>query len=454
MNSFLRNKHLLLRAGFGLDFQNIQKLKQASSDEIWRILQKDSLRYKPLDVPEIEGFSFYKLKKVSSAEKKKFLQKNKEENGEIILAWYQNMISSESQLREKMAFFWSGLFATRTIVSQFNLQLLEVIRENALGNFGELLFAVSQSPSMLQFLNNLQNRKDHPNENFAREVMELFTMGRGNYTEADIKEAARAFTGWSFTPDGKFVMRPMLHDFGQKTFLGKTGRFNGTDVLKIILEQRATAKYISKRIYQFFVNEKPDEEIINYLSEKFFDSGYDIKTLLTEIFTSDWFYDEKNIGTKIKSPIELMVGIQRMLPISIDNPKAFIIYQKLMGQMLLFPPNVAGWPSGKSWIDSSTLMLRLKIPQVWSGIISLDYAPKDDDDLNMGQQRFLPKKLLGNFEIDWTAALKHLKNENLEEVLLQTQKSLPQNIINEFNLLDELKSRIIALMSTPEYQLC
>lgn len=453
-SNFLQNKHLLLRAGYGVELRNIQKIKTATSKEIWKELLAKSEKFSPLEIENMQDFSDYKPKEATAEMKKHFQQKNKEENAEIIIKWYQNMISSEAQLREKMTFFWTGIFATRTVVSGFNLQLLNIIKENALGNFGDLLLAVSQSPSMLQFLNNQQNKKDHPNENFARELMELFTMGRGNYTETDIKEAARAFTGWSFLPNGTFFERPRLHDYGEKTFLGKTGNFDGNDILKIILEQKATARYISKRMYQFFVNEKTDENIVNQLAEKFYQSNYDIKTILNEIFTSSWFFDEKNIGNKIKSPVELMVGIQRILPISVENPKSLIIFQKLLGQMLLFPPNVAGWPHGKAWIDSSTLMLRLKIPQIWSGIISLDYAPKDDDDMNMGMQKLLPKNLQGNFKIDWESVSKILKNENLEDVLLQSKKSIPENVINEFELEDEFKSRIIALMSTPEYQLC
>lgn len=454
MNHILHNKHLLHRAGFGVGLKDITRIKSSSPKEIWKELLKKSEKFSPITL-ELEDFSAYQPKE-ANAEMKKFFQKqNKEENTEIILKWYQNMISGESELREKMTFFWTGIFATRTAVSRFNLQLLNIIKENALGNFGDLLLAVSQSPSMLQFLNNQQNRKDHPNENFAREVMELFTMGRGNYTETDIKEAARAFTGWSFTPKGEFIMRPRLHDFGNKTFLGKTGNFDGKDILGIILEQKATAQYIAKRMYQFFVNEKIDEKQVSQLAEKFYQSKYDIKTILNEIFTSKWFFDEKNIGTKIKSPIELMVGIQKMLPISIQHPKILIIYQKLLGQTLLYPPNVAGWPSGKAWIDSSTLMLRLKTPQIWSGIISLDYAPKDDDDQNMGvMQKMLPKNLQGNFKIDWESVSKNLKNENIEDLLLQSKKSLPEKVINEFEIADEFKSRVIALMSTTEYQLC
>ena len=453
VSDFLKNKHLLHRAGFGVELKNISFLKNKNQKELYEQLLKNSEKYEPITI-ESEDFSSYRPKNANAEMKNFFQKKNKEENAEIISKWYQKMIDSDAQLREKMAFFWHGHFATRTVLSKFNLQLLNTIREHALGNFGDLLKMVSKSPSMLQFLNNQQNKKDHPNENFAREVMELFTMGRGNYTEKDIKEAARAFTGWSFLPDGSFFERPRLHDFGEKTFLGNTGNYDGDEILEIILQQKATAKYISKKLYRFFVNENIDQNRVNELAEKFYQSHYDIKTLLKEIFTQEWFYEEKNIGTKIKSPIELMVGIQRILPIKIENPKTLIVFQRLLGQQLLSPPNVAGWPSGKAWIDSSTLMLRLKTPQIWSGIISLDYAPKDDDDMNMGMQKFLPKPLQGNFSVQWDLVSKYLKNENVEDILLQSKKSIPENVINEFDLDDEFKARIVALMSTPEYQLC
>lgn len=454
MNNFQKNKHLLWRTGFGPNIENYHTLKNISQSDLLKSLVQDSGNFEPIKLDNSSAFYDYKPKNASAEMKKYFLKQNKKENAEIITKWSNLMINSESQLREKMAFFWNGHFATRIVQSRFNLQLLNTIREHALGNFGEMLMAVSKSPAMLQFLNNQTNKKDHPNENFAREVMELFTMGRGNYTETDIKEAARAFTGWSFLPDASFFERPKLHDYGKKTFLGKTGNFDGEDILKIILEQKQTAKFITRKIYKFFVNENIDENIVSQLAENFYKNNYDIKKLMIAIFTSDWFFDEKNMGNRIKSPIELMTGIQRMLPLEVENPKTMIIFQKLLGQMLLFPPNVAGWPIGKQWIDSSTLMLRLKLPQIWSGIISLDYAPKDDDDINMGLQKMLPKQLQGNFKINWGKISKNLKNENLEEALLQSHKSLPKNVIDEYEMKDEFKSRIIALMSTPEYQLC
>ena len=387
--------------------------------------------------------------------KKEVQKKNRRSNLEINLKFLNQMVHSEDQLREKMAFFWHGHFATRVVNSRFNLQLLNTIREKSLGNFGDLLKAVSQSPAMLQFLNNQQNKKGHPNENFAREVMELFTLGRGNYTEKDVQEGARAFTGWSFLPDGSFFERPRQHDFGPKTFLGKTGNFDGNDALNIILEQKGTAKFIVTKIYKFFVNEKINPGIIEHLSDQFYDSKYDIKKLMTEIFTSKWFYNEENIGTKIKSPIELMAGIMRTLPMQLEKPENLIVYQKLLGQMLLYPPNVAGWPSGNSWIDSSTLMLRLQIPQIWSGLRPLELEAKSDDDVEMGlkNNQMRNKGFKNpNIIIDWNLVESTFKNKNISDYLLQT-KSSNEKVIDQFSD-SSLKLKIINVMSTPEFQLC
>ena len=263
------------------------------------------------------------------------------------------MTNTEAQLREKMSLFWHGHFACRVINSYFQQELLHIIRENATGNFGSMLKAISKSPAMLQFLNNQQNRKSHPNENFAREVMELFTMGRGNYTENDVKEAARAFTGWGFNLQGEFVFRKQQHDDGKKTFLGKSGNFNGDDILDILLEQKQTARFITKKIYRYFVNEKVDEEKIKILSEQFYESGYDIEKLLTNIFTAGWFYEDHNIGNKIKLPVELIFGIRRLLPLDMENEDAQLLFQKVFQEVLFLPPNVAGLAGGKNWIDSS-----------------------------------------------------------------------------------------------------
>ncbi|MEY8759446.1 DUF1800 domain-containing protein [Chryseobacterium tongliaoense] len=456
VSSLINNKHLLWRAGFGPGISQVDDLEQKDiKNLIKELFNENGFTEVNYDTPDVEIIDYMSDK--TPAEKKKEIQKiNREQNNELNLNFLNKMINSNEQMREKMAFFWHGHFASRVINPKFNRQLLNSIRKNALGNFKDLLFEVSQSPAMLNFLNNQQNKKDHPNENFAREVMELFTMGRGNYTEKDVREGARAFTGWGYDKTGSFKERNKLHDEGVKTFLGKTGNFTGTDALNIILEQKATAKFICSKVYRFFVNENIDSDQVNALSESFYHSNYDIKKLMTEIFSSSWFYDQKNIGNRIKSPIELMTGMMRMLPMNIQNPENLIVYQKLLGQMLLYPPNVSGWPSGKSWIDSSTLMLRLQIPQIWSGLRPLEYSPRQDDDIDMGmksRETALNKAFKNpNITIDWSRVEKTFAHKKCEDYLIQSTKTLDMNSVKNFSD-NSIKMNVINLMSTPEYQL-
>ncbi|WPO89814.1 DUF1800 family protein [Chryseobacterium sp. HR92] len=456
-DSLLKNKHLLWRAGFGVGINQIDDLKNKNIKTLMNeLFKEDHFSGISYDTPDPVSVADY-MNSTAPAEKKKEMQRiNREQNNELNLNFLNTIVNSTEQMREKMAFFWHGHFASRVQNPRFNKQLLNTIRKNALGNFKDLLFEVSQSPAMLNFLNNQQNKKDHPNENFAREVMELFTMGRGNYTEKDVREGARAFTRWSYDKEGNFKERRNLHDEGSKTFLGKTGNFDGSDVLNIILEQKATALFITTKIYKFFVNEKPDQDIVNKLSTSFYNSGYDIKKLMTDIFSSTWFYDQKNIGNRIKSPVELMAGIMRILPMHIQNPENLIVYQKLLGQMLLYPPNVAGWPNGKSWIDSSTLMVRLQIPQIWSGLRPLEYSPRQDDDIDMGmksRETALNKSFKNpNITIDWERIEKLFSNKNCEDYLLQNTQSLDMNSVKNFSD-KSIKMNVINLMSTPEYQL-
>ncbi|MEI7487583.1 MAG: DUF1800 family protein [Chryseobacterium sp.] len=244
LSSLLNNKHLLWRAGFGAGINQFEDLKNKDIKTLLKdLFKEENFVEVTYETPDVETIDYMTDK--SPAEKKKEIQRiNREQNNELNLNFLNKMINSNEQLREKMAFFWHGHFASRVQNPKFNRQLLNIIRKNALGNFKDLLFEVSQAPAMLNFLNNQQNKKDHPNENFAREVMELFTMGRGNYTEKDIREGARAFTGWGYDKEGNFAERKKLHDEDTKTFLGKTGNFTGTDALNIILEQKATANLL------------------------------------------------------------------------------------------------------------------------------------------------------------------------------------------------------------------
>jgi len=453
--SLVTHKHLLWRAGFGPAIEQIDELKNKNLKAIVKELFREE-GFSPIvyDTPDPEALN-HSTPETAAEQKRKTLKLHQKQNNELNFRFLEKLATSNEQLREKMAFFWHGHFATRINNPKFNKQLLNTLREKSLGNFKDLVFEVSRSPSMLQFLNNQQNKKDHPNENFAREVMELFTMGRGTYTEKDIREAARAFTGWGYDQDGNFTERKKLHDTGIKDFLGKTGNFTGDDVLNIILEQKATSDFITKKIYTFFVNEKPDPDIIRNLSRTFYDSGYDIKKLMDEIFSSTWFYDQKNIGNRIKSPTELFAGMMRILPMEIQNPENIMVYQKLLGQMLLYPPNVAGWPNGKSWIDSSTLMLRLQIPQIWSGLRPMEYAAKEDDDMDMGMKsrEALNKSFKNpNIMIDWNKVDQAFNNKKAEDYLIVNPNSLDMHAVQKFSD-QSTKMNIINLMSTPEYQL-
>jgi len=305
--------------------------------------------------------------------------------------------------------------------------------------------------------------------------MELFTMGRGNYTEQDVKEAARAFTGWSAKFNGDFVFRPLVHDDDDKTFLGRTGNFSGDDIVQILLEQKQTAKFITTKVYRFFVNDVVDEDICNDLAESFYQSNYDIRTLMKNIFTSNWFYDEKNIGCRIKSPVELLVGIRRILPMQLENESVQIMLQRALGQILFYPPNVAGWPGGKAWIDSSTLMLRLRMPELIKDDDTVYITPKQDDDVQMGMQNNDASNDKKNFRsdgfkitanIDWDKYIRQFDQVNdkelydaIEAVVLQTSKGSVSKSVIESNAQGKnkeeyIKSATISLMSTPEYQLC
>lgn len=277
--------------------------------------------------------------------------------------WFDRMVSSrETALTEKMSLFWHGHLACRVILGRkVAANYINAIRKNALGNYRDLLLDVSKTAAMIRYLNNQQNKKSSPNENFAREVMELFTIGRGGYSENDIKEAARAFTGWSSNLSGDFVFRKAIHDDGEKTFMGKTGHFTGEDIIDIILEKPETAMNIARKIYAYFVSEQIDEEKVEELGQLFYDSNYDISVLMRTIFESEWFYAVDVMNQQIKSPIQLLVNFCQITNAEINGAFAFGGYSRRLGQKLLDPPNVAGWPGGKAWIDNASLALRMNL---------------------------------------------------------------------------------------------
>jgi uncharacterized protein (DUF1800 family) len=295
--------------------------------------------------------------------------------------------------------------------------------------------------------------------------MELFTLGQGNYTEQDIKNAARAFTGWDFEMSGDFILRRFRHDYGEKTFFGKTWKLEGEDILNMILENKQTAKFLTTKIYKYFVNENTDEEIINQLAASFYQSDYDIGKLMREIFTSNWFYEAQNIGVRIKSPIEYLTILRKQFNLGFNDKEPLLFLQKVLGQMLFYPPNVAGWKEGKAWIDSTTIVIRTQLPEMLYRMGEITLQPKEDGDINT---EFFAKNKLRTLKAtyDWQDFLAILAKENQEDIftkianyLLQvpiageTKKMVLQNTTNESKE-EMIKNLIVTMVSLPEYQVC
>ena len=289
------------------------------------------------------------------------LRANALETRRVALWWADRMVATPRPLEEKMTLFWHGHFATsETKVRDYRKLLLQnqTLREHATGNFRDLLLAVMRDPAMLVYLDNGQNVKDHPNENFGRELLELFTMGVGNYTERDIREASRAFTGW--TNDVlEFRVDREKHDDGIKEFLGQRGAFDGDDIVDIILAQPVTAEFISTKIYRFFVREVPSATTKTRLARVFREADYEVKPLLRAIYLSRDFYSSPSVATQIKSPVQLLVSTYRKLGLAgAPTIPDFNAQTRRLGQALLYPPNVAGWSGGRTWITPATLLER------------------------------------------------------------------------------------------------
>ena len=281
------------------------------------------------------------------------LRANAVETQRLATWWGGRMLRTTRPLEEKLTLFWHGHFATgNTKVRDARMMLRqnEMLRANANGSFRDLLMGILRDPAMLVYLDNGENVKDHPNENFGRELLELFSLGVGNYTERDIREGARAFTGW--TNDAlEFEFDAEQHDFGEKTFLGRTGPFDGGDIIDIILEQPAAAEFIAAKLYRYFVREEIDDEVRAELGATFRDAGYELQPLLTRIFLSRDFYGAASYATQIKSPVQLVVSTYRKLGLTeLPTIPDFNRLTAGLGQTLFNPPNVAGWAGGRTWV--------------------------------------------------------------------------------------------------------
>ena len=361
--------HLMRRAGFGATLQELEE-SQAKGYEA----TVEGLLH-PEDVPEWDDDLFRRyqpdLNSVMYFESAQAY-------------WMYKMINSKRPLEEKIALFWHGLFATaygklnhaKGVVNQ-----TDTFRRHGLGSFHNILMELSRDPAMIFWLDNKDNHKDAPNENYGRELLELFSMGIGNYTEDDVKNCARAFTGWtiandeymsvrasrdSIWPSGRidwqFEYRPDDHDNTEKKFLGRTGNFNGEDIIDIIAMRPATSWFIASKLYNYFVSDTPNEEAIAFLAEEYRKSSGDIRSMLRALFLSHYFKSEDVWYSRVKSPAELVVGTARLAG-SYQSPRWDITNlasdANFMGQEILNPPTVEGWHTGTEWVDTGTLVERV-----------------------------------------------------------------------------------------------
>jgi uncharacterized protein (DUF1800 family) len=355
-------RHLLNRTGFGAPPASVAAYARLSREQAVERLLASARTAPTLAPPELSFGNMARIRSLGEEEKQAALREEFRRGAEMRAWWLQEMIATPSPLTERMTLFWHNHFvSSQQKVKSGKLMLDQnlLLRRYALGNFGEMLHAVGKDPAMLVYLDAASNRKGQPNENFAREVMELFTLGEGRYTEADIKEAARAFTGWSIDREnGSYRWRPFLHDDGVKTVLGKRGNHDGDAVLDILLAQPATAEFISAKLWREFVSLEPDAAQLKRIAQHFRDSRYDIRAALRALLATPAFWAPENRGALVKSPVDLVVGSVRTLemPVTDALPLAFAVRQ--LGQDLFAPPNVRGWPGGEAWIDSSTLLAR------------------------------------------------------------------------------------------------
>ncbi|HLX22834.1 MAG TPA: DUF1800 domain-containing protein [Usitatibacter sp.] len=454
-------RHLLNRTGFGATDEEIWKyapLDRATAvDRILDGARREASVKPPAFVDE-PFEPYYKLRQMS-AEERMAAQRHLVEQGFELRAWWlHEMLLTPSPLTERMTLFWHNHFATsqqKVRSSQLMYRQNALLRSESLGNFGTMLHAVAKDPAMIVWLDNAGNRKQAPNENFAREVMELFTLGEGHYGERDIKEAARAFTGWSIDREtGTFTYRRMWHDYGEKTVLGRTGNFDGDDVLDILLARPEAAQFISTKLWREFVSPEPDRKEIERLAVVFRDSHYEVKPLMRAILMSDAFWSDSNRAVLVKSPVELVVGSLRTFDIRPFDLRPAVFACAALGQNPFSPPNVKGWPGGDAWITSSTLLGRKQwIDRIFRGaqsqpqMMAASDMKADDVKGNAPEQRY--RRMLERGMTDYTFDAQHFGGTSVGHVERLVLATAPVNSMNGL----EGAELVRALAFDPTFQL-
>ncbi len=371
--------------------------------------------------------------------------------------WLGRMKETHAPLREKMTLFWHGHFATsaRKVTNVYWMwRQNDTLRQNALGNFNTLLHDMSRDPAMMVYLDLARNRKAHPNENWAREVMELFTLGIGHYSETDVRESARAFTGYEVNlTNQQFRFNPAQHDASRKSFMGRIGDFSGDDILDVIVQQPACPEWIGRKLWRFFVEDEPSPQMVRAVADSLRENHFELRPVLREIFSSAEFYSARIIRSQIKSPVQFLVQSCKLLETELPPRGIAQNALKQMGQILLTPPNVKGWDGGKSWISTSTLLFRYNFANyLVNGTANqpnvppmLQRAPLDPTKIIPGALRDKPEDLIAHLARRLYQA--PLDGKQTETFLAYLKTRAPDRG-------DETMRRLLHLMmSTPQYQL-
>ncbi len=480
--NFTTAAHLLNRVGFGGPPAEIEKLvAQGPAEAVSALVDYDTTP-DPTAAPAWARPDPARLEMLMTArrgneeERRKLFREQQQAQREHLQElrgwWLHRMANGPRPFQEKMVLFWHGHFATsaqKVRDAYLMWRQNELFRRLATGHWLELLLEVAKDPAMLLWLDQAQSRKEHPNENFAREVMELFALGEGHYTEKDVTEAARALTGWSYDRAAqKFVERPNWHDGGTKTIFGRTGNFQGEDVLELIVAQPQAARFITAKLWTFFAGQEPSSDLVTALAATFRRAGDTFKPLLKTMLLSEEFYSPSIIRNQVKSPVQWLVGSVRVLERELPPPLVCAGLTRNLGQDLFAPPNVKGWDGGLSWITTNTLLARYnEAAALVQGNLPLGAGAMlgRNPGANPQRERRLEGLRVGGVEVeklftekertDKAALVAALEKRLLQDHLKPKQEKVLREFLDTRPELDQdaIRTAIRLVMSTPEYQL-
>jgi uncharacterized protein (DUF1800 family) len=476
--------HLLNRAGFGGSPTEIEKLADLGPDQAVSFLIDYEKIPDPTPNPDWakpnpdEIAKFRQIVQTGTPDEKKAAQKQQQQEYQMRMLelrgwWLQRMARGPRPFQEKMVLFWHGHFATsveKVRNPYYMWRQNELFRRLATGGWLELLTGAGKDPAMLVWLDQAQSNQQHPNENFAREVMELFSLGEGHYTEKDVSEGARALTGWSLDPaTQQFIFRPRFHDYGVKTFLGNTGTLDGDGVIATIVAQPQAARFITAKLWNYFAGSEPSPELNTALANVFRANGNNFKPFLRVMFRSQEFYGNDIVRNQVKSPVQWLIGSVRML--ECDLPPTLISSAMLrqLGQDLFAPPNVKGWDGGVTWITTNTLLTRYNdadtlVRGTFPALAASDFAPKAG---GLGGQKiaqFAQRIHIAGVDLDKILTPEERANNETIIVLLQhrlfqtvlkrdQQEALQEFLDSKTKMSDaDIVTAIRLMMSTPDYQ--